>query len=146
MFLEWIEYFGTIFGGEIRSVAPHFTSQDCSQCGHRQKKSLSQRTHQCVKCGDPGGTHPPDQLHRDYNAALMILFKALGIDKNTECPSEINAWGENALCLELETVQGKTARCHRRCRRRRPKNPTAKAVPSRGSVNSSHEFDESKGG
>ena len=62
MFLEWIEYFGTIFGVEIRSVAPHFTSQDCSQCGHRQKKSLSQRTHQCVKCGD--------QLHRDHNAAL----------------------------------------------------------------------------
>ncbi|MEM9544123.1 MAG: RNA-guided endonuclease TnpB family protein [Cyanobacteria bacterium P01_E01_bin.42] len=38
MFLEWVEYFGTIFEVEVRSVQPHFTSQDCSECGHRQKK------------------------------------------------------------------------------------------------------------
>jgi putative transposase len=57
MFIEWLEYFGKIYGVELRSVALHFTSQDCANCGHRQKKSLSTRTHQCKKCGL--------KLHRD---------------------------------------------------------------------------------
>jgi putative transposase len=35
---------------EFIKVAPHFTSQDCPQCGSRQKKNLSQRTHRCVCC------------------------------------------------------------------------------------------------
>lgn len=99
MFLEWVEYFGTVFGVEVRSVQPHFTSQDCSQCGHRQKKSLSQRTHQCAKCGT--------KLHRDHNAALNILAKALG--KNTEGQSEINASGQIDLCLTRENLLSKLA-------------------------------------
>jgi putative transposase len=115
MFLEWVEYFGTVFGVEIRSVQPHFTSQDCSQCGHRQKKrcdpgesnsprerapreSLSQRTHQCAKCGT--------KLHRDHNAALNILAKALG---NTVGHTEINASGQIDLCLTSENLLNKSA-------------------------------------
>ena len=99
MFLEWVEYFGTVFGVEIRSVQPHFTSQDCSQCGHRQKKSLSQRTHQCARCGT--------KLHRDHNAALNILAKALG--KDTDGQSGINASGQNVLCLTSENLLNKSA-------------------------------------
>ncbi|OKH20498.1 hypothetical protein NIES593_18470 [Hydrococcus rivularis NIES-593] len=34
----------------IRTVALHYTTQDCPKCGNRQKKSLSQRTHRCDRC------------------------------------------------------------------------------------------------
>lgn len=53
---------------EYIKVAPHYTSQDCPQCGHRQKKSLSQRTHRCSNCGYTTG--------RDHAAAENIKAKA----------------------------------------------------------------------
>jgi putative transposase len=101
MFLEWVEYFGTVFGVEVRSVQPHFTSQDCSKCGHHQKKSLSQRTHQCAECGL--------ELHRDHNAALNILLKALGIKSNTDGRSGINARGQIDLCSMSANLSSKLA-------------------------------------
>ncbi|RYX84310.1 transposase [bacterium] len=58
-------------GRRFVAVNPAYTSQDCSRCGTREKKTLSQRTHQCVHCGLV--------LDRDHNAALNIL--ALG----TQC-------------------------------------------------------------
>lgn len=89
MFIEWVEYFAKIEGVECRAVAPHFTSQDCSNCNTRVTKTLSTRTHQCPKCGI--------KLHRDHNSAIKILAKGLGL--NTLGHSEINAWGENNQCL-----------------------------------------------
>jgi len=56
-------------GGRVVLVDPHHTSQDCSSCGHRVKKSLAERVHQCPQCGLV--------LDRDVNAALNIL--ALGL-------------------------------------------------------------------
>lgn len=53
---------------EFIKVAPHFTSQDCPRCNHRQKKSLSQRTHRCDSCGYTTG--------RDHAAAENIKAKA----------------------------------------------------------------------
>ncbi len=47
------------------AVNPAYTSQDCSGCGHRQKKTLAERVHQCACCGLT--------LDRDHNAALNIL-------------------------------------------------------------------------
>jgi putative transposase len=32
-FRQWLEYFGTKFGRKIIAVPPHFTSQECSNCG-----------------------------------------------------------------------------------------------------------------
>ncbi|MGL5806164.1 MAG: zinc ribbon domain-containing protein, partial [Xenococcaceae cyanobacterium] len=46
-------------------------SQDCSNCGHRVKKSLSTRTHSCPSC--------KIEICRDTNAALNILHKGLNI-------------------------------------------------------------------
>ncbi|WP_442867077.1 zinc ribbon domain-containing protein [Anabaena sp. CS-542/02] len=43
------------FGRQIIAVPPHFTSQECSNCGARVQKSLSTRTHSCMhwtKCGE----------------------------------------------------------------------------------------------
>ena len=76
IFREWLEYFGRIFNREIIAVDPKFTSQDCSNCGQRIKKSLSTRTHQC-SCATV--------LCRDHNAAINILKKGTG--GQPECDS-----------------------------------------------------------
>jgi putative transposase len=68
-FLEWVEYYGLIHTVPVVGVAPHFTSQDCSRCGTRVKKSLSIRTHVCPHC--------KLVMDRDENAARNILALAL---------------------------------------------------------------------
>ncbi|HYX16904.1 MAG TPA: transposase [Nostoc sp.] len=67
-FRQWLEYFGEKFGREIIAVPPHFTSQECSNCGARVQKSLSTRTHSCPHCGYVE--------QRDVNAAKVILSRA----------------------------------------------------------------------
>jgi len=57
-------------GRQVEKVDPRYTSQDCSSCGARAKKLLSQREHVCTKCGLI--------THRDINAAINILLRARG--------------------------------------------------------------------
>jgi putative transposase len=71
LFLSWVGYYGGLHGIPIVVVPPKFTTQDCSGCGYRVKKSLSIRTHICPSCGLV--------LDRDWNAALNILAAALVI-------------------------------------------------------------------
>ncbi len=52
-------------GRAFVAVNPAYTSQDCAGCGHRHKKTLAERVHQCVCCGLT--------RDRDHNAALNIL-------------------------------------------------------------------------
>ncbi|NEU75336.1 IS200/IS605 family element transposase accessory protein TnpB [Hassallia byssoidea VB512170] len=68
-FREWVEYFACVFGVVTVAVPPHYTSQNCSNCGKVVKKTLSTRTHNCQHCG-----YTQD---RDWNAARNILEKAL---------------------------------------------------------------------
>ena len=68
-FLWWLNYYGDVHDVPVIAVAPQFTTQDCSGCGKRVQKSLSERTHVCPSCGLV--------LDRDHNAALNILSKAL---------------------------------------------------------------------
>lgn len=68
-FLAWVKYYAHLHGIPCVAVAPQFTSQDCSVCGTRVKKSLSVRTHICTGCGIV--------LDRDHNAAANILQKAV---------------------------------------------------------------------
>jgi putative transposase len=67
-FRQWLEYFGSKFGREIIAVSPHYTSQECSNCGVRTQKSLSTRTHCCSRCGYTE--------QRDINAAIVILSRS----------------------------------------------------------------------
>ncbi len=69
LFRQWLEYFGRVFDVPVIAVAPHYTSQNCSNCGQEVKKTLSTRTHKCLHCG-----YIDD---RDANAAINILMKAL---------------------------------------------------------------------
>ncbi|MEM7555899.1 MAG: transposase [Cyanobacteria bacterium P01_A01_bin.84] len=69
LFRQWLEYFSNKYGRQMIAVKPHYTSQICSSCGVKVKKSLSVRTHIC-KCGC--------KLQRDTNAAINILERARG--------------------------------------------------------------------
>lgn len=69
MFRQFLRYKCEKNGGLLVKVKPHFTSQDCSNCGNRVKKSLSVRTHICTKCCTV--------LDRDHNAALNIEKEGL---------------------------------------------------------------------
>ncbi|MEH1767203.1 MAG: transposase [Nostoc sp.] len=51
-------------GLKVIAVNPNGTSQECSSCGHKVKKLLSQRTHNCPNC--------KVSLCRDLNASLNI--------------------------------------------------------------------------
>jgi putative transposase len=68
-FRQWLEYFGFKYGKVTIAVPPHNTSQNCSSCGKKVKKSLSTRTHVCQHCGFVED--------RDVNAAINILKLAL---------------------------------------------------------------------
>ncbi|PIG95475.1 RNA-guided endonuclease TnpB family protein [Gloeocapsopsis sp. IPPAS B-1203] len=68
-FRHWLEYFGYKYGKVTVAVAPHNTSQICSNCGEKVQKSLSTRTHVCPHCN-----YVED---RDINASLNILQRGL---------------------------------------------------------------------
>jgi putative transposase len=116
-FRTWVEYFGKVFGVVTIAVPPHYTSQNCSNCGKVVKKSLSVRTHVCTHCG-----YTQD---RDWNAARNILEKGLRTAGHVGTPSREaiyrfstleNASGDIDLCLGGETPSSKPSR-----RKRKPK-------------------------
>jgi putative transposase len=53
-------------GKRVAAIPPAYTSQECSGCGERVRKSLSVRTHVCPHCGL--------MLDRDENAARNIQW------------------------------------------------------------------------
>jgi putative transposase len=81
-FRQWLEYFGFKYGKVTIAVPPHNTSQNCSHCGKKVKKSLSTRTHICPHCGFVED--------RDVNAAINILKLAL----STAGHAGTYAWGD----------------------------------------------------
>jgi putative transposase len=68
-FATLLSYKAAWAGRAFVAVNPAYTSQDCSGCGHRQKKTLAERVHACPCCGLT--------RDRDHNAALNI--KRLGL-------------------------------------------------------------------
>jgi putative transposase len=98
-FREWLEYFSQVYGVPVIAVNPSYTSQNCSNCGHKVVKTLSTRTHKCPHCG-----YVAD---RDENAATNILKAALKEWANTVGRTELQVSGEIPLCLALETDSSK---------------------------------------
>ncbi|MGA2462628.1 MAG: transposase [Candidatus Bathyarchaeia archaeon] len=54
-------------GKSVEAVDPYGTTRDCSRCGFHVPKNLSERIHECPKCGLT--------IDRDLNAARNILKK-----------------------------------------------------------------------
>ena len=69
IFLDFVEYKAEYAGKRQIKGNPAYTSQDCSQCGTRQKLKLSDREYHCLCCGL--------SLPRDWNAAINI--KTVGL-------------------------------------------------------------------
>jgi putative transposase len=69
-FLQFLTYKAAEAGRTLELVNPAYTTQDCYQCGYREKKKLSERMHSCSCCGY--------KTSRDFNAAQNIL--AIGLD------------------------------------------------------------------
>ena len=103
IFRQWLEYFGKVFGVGTVAVPPHYTSQNCSNCGEVVKKLLSQRTHKCPHCG-----HVQD---RDWNAAINILELGLRTVGHT---GTLNASGDIDLYLGEATPPSKSSRGKRK--------------------------------
>ena len=66
-------------GKFVVAVAPHGTSQICSNCGAVVPKGIEERRHECNQCGL--------SMSRDHNAALNIL--ALGRSAVGLAPPEV---------------------------------------------------------
>ena len=74
-FTQWLDYYGKIGDKGVVAVNPAFTSQDCPNCGHRVKKTLSTRTRSCPSCCF--------ETCRDTAAAMNIFkhgMQMLGIE------------------------------------------------------------------
>ncbi|HAX74284.1 MAG TPA: transposase [Cyanobacteria bacterium UBA11372] len=95
-FRQWLDYFGYKYGKITIAVAPHNTSKNCSNCGNKVQKSLSNRTHVCPHCGFIED--------RDINAAINILQKGLSTVGHTESYQ----LGESDPLVSLEQSCGVT--------------------------------------
>ncbi len=69
-FRQFLTYKAAEAGRQLGAVNPAYTTQECYNCGHRERKELSERMHCCSRC-----TY---SVTRDLNAAQNIL--ALGLD------------------------------------------------------------------
>ena len=102
LFLSWVRYYGSLHGIPVVAVSPRFTTQDCSGCGERVKKTLSMRTHICPACGLV--------LDRDWNAALNILLAAL----EWLAANRTSGQEETGLLQERQNASGQTPATGRR--------------------------------
>jgi putative transposase len=105
IFMQWLTYYGGIHAIPVIAVPPKYTSQDCSKCGTRVKKSLSVRTHICPSCGFI--------MDRDQNAALNILKKALFLPEHlskARSDSFVGARKKESGCTVGHTETG--GECH----------------------------------
>lgn len=69
-FLSMLAYKAENAGRRFVKVDPAYTSQTCSNCGHRQPMPLSVRLFVCEQCAHT--------LDRDHNAAINIRVRASG--------------------------------------------------------------------
>jgi transposase len=74
-FLKLLEYKAEEAGTQLIKVPPEGTSQDCSICGTKVPKRLSDRIHTCSSC------HLV--VDRDTNAARNILRLGLSLQAST---------------------------------------------------------------
>jgi predicted RNA-binding Zn-ribbon protein involved in translation (DUF1610 family) len=103
-FTQWLDYYGKIWDKAVVAVPPQYTTQDCSNCGHRVPKALSTRTHVCSKCGceldrdQNASKHPEEGTKHLGNGMAKQYLWAKG--NWGEIP---NDWGDKYLCYGWET-------------------------------------------
>jgi transposase len=94
MLMGMLRYKAERAGGRFVAVDARNTSQECSGCGALVRKDLGARVHQCTQCDL--------ELHRDVNAALVVLGRAVGVRGA--------ALGSKCQTVSLEAVAPETSR------------------------------------
>ncbi len=98
VYVQLLHYKAWSAGCEVVDVDPEYTTQECSNCGKRQKMELSERIYMCPAC-----EHTED---RDLNAAKNILKRATvgltGSDACGDLPSTPLAKEEQGISLKQE--------------------------------------------
>lgn len=94
-FFEQLAYKAEDAGRRFVRVNPNGTSQNCSGCGARVEKTLSERVHQCDDCGLV--------LDRDHNAAQNILRLGMSLVALT-WPVGASVAAENALHAQQKAL------------------------------------------
>jgi putative transposase len=89
-FLSMLRYKAEGAGCDVVLVEPAHTTQECSGCGLVQKKTLSERWHDCL-CGA--------SMHRDLNAAINILARATGGTPGSQ------ACLRRDLCMQVSSMK-----------------------------------------
>ncbi len=73
----FIGYKAKLAGVAVVSVDPRYTSQECAECGHRERSNRkSQAEFECKACGH--------QAHADRNAARNIRSRARALSKRAQ--------------------------------------------------------------
>ena len=88
-------------GNEVVRVNPAYTTQECSKCGARVPKTLTERIHKCPQCGLV--------LDRDTNAANVIEERAFGsstVGRDLPEPTvlAVNACGDGTSAASASAV------------------------------------------
>ena len=94
--MRQLEYKLSGLGGVLLRVAPQYTSQKCSQCGHISKDNRkSQAKFKCMGCGF--------ETNADHNAALNILAAGHAVSACGEAvkPGGVKDW---FVAIKLPTV------------------------------------------
>lgn len=85
-FRRLLEYKGKLYGCEVVTVNPAYTSQRCNACGHTDRGNRqTQARFACLSCGHTANA--------DLNAALNILVAASSTETDLPSGSDKNACG-----------------------------------------------------
>ncbi len=79
-FIRMLCYKAESAGSRVIKVNPRGTTQLCSTCKREIKKELWNRMHKCNNCGL--------KMTRDYNSAINILHKGIGLEQSKFTPVE----------------------------------------------------------
>lgn len=66
-FIELVRYKAKAAGIWVDTIPSHYTSQECSECGHTTRENRDDKEFDCVACHNRG--------HADYDAAKMVAKK-----------------------------------------------------------------------
>lgn len=83
-FIGLVRYKAKAAGIWVDTIGSHYTSQECSECGHTTRANRSGKEFDCVACHNRG--------HADYDAAKMVAKKYMRLH------AERTSQGGGAVC------------------------------------------------
>ena len=98
-----IEYKSKKFGVSIAYVAPQYTSQRCSRCGHIEAKNRKLKIFHCVKCGVVENA----DINAGFNIATLYQQGISQFNKERDLLKGNTDIPKSAILLNQETLNQK---------------------------------------